>query len=89
MTSRDVLCFAIRAVSFRRANDHFIFGRVRSRLGRKSWMAAARVACAEAHCFGSTFYASKLYQRKAKKQKFVYKLRVTWVGAGCYLLNVD
>ena len=57
MTSGDVPCFAIRAVQFRRANDHFsfgrvrsrlhfIFGRVRSRLGRKSWETAARVACA-------------------------------------------
>ena len=81
--------FAIRAVQFRRANDHFIFGRVRSRLGRKSLVAAARVACAEVHCLGSILYASKLYQRKAVKQTFVYKLRVNWVEAGCYLLNVD
>ena len=66
MTSDDVLCFLIRAVQFRRANDHFIFDRVRSRLGRKSWVGAARVVCAEVHCLGSKFYASKLYQRKAK-----------------------
>ena len=66
MTSGDVPCFAIRAVQFRQANDHFIFGSVRSRLGRKSWETAARMACAEAHCLGSTFFASKLYQRKAK-----------------------
>ena len=48
MTSGDVLCFTIRAVQFRRANDHFSFGRIRSWLGRKSLVAAARVACAEA-----------------------------------------
>ena len=66
MTSGDVPCFAIRAVQFSRANDHLIFGRVRSRLGRKSWVAAAKVTCAEAHCLGSKFYASKLYQRKAE-----------------------
>ena len=35
MTSGNVLCFAIRANQFRRANDHFTFGRVRIRLGRK------------------------------------------------------
>ena len=62
MTSGDVPCFAIRAVQFRRANDYFKFGRVRSRLGRKSWETVTRVACAEAHCLGSKFYASKLYQ---------------------------
>ena len=53
MTLGDVLCFAIRAVQCRRANDHFIFGRVRSRLGKKSWETVAKVACAEAHCLGS------------------------------------
>ena len=53
------------AVRFRQANDHFSFGRVRSRLGRKSWVSAARVACAEA-VWDSKFYASKLYQRNAK-----------------------
>ena len=63
--SGNVLCFAIRAVRFRRANDHFSFGRVRSRLGRKSWVAATRVACAEA-VWDSKFCASKLYHRKAK-----------------------
>ena len=66
MTSGDVLCFAIRAVQFRRANDHFIIGSVKSRLERKSWVAAAIVACAEPHCLGSKFYASKLYKSKAK-----------------------
>ena len=65
MTSDDVPCFAIRVVQFRRANDHFILGRVRSRLRRKL-ETAARVTCAEAHCLSSKFYASKLYQRKAK-----------------------
>ena len=45
MTSGDVPCFAIRAIQFRRANDHFIFGMVRSRFGRKNWETAARVAC--------------------------------------------
>ena len=69
MISGDVLCFAIRAVQFCRANDHFIFDRVRSQLRRKSWVAAARVAGVEAHCLGSKFYASKLYQRKAKQSK--------------------
>ena len=66
MTSGDVPCFAIRAVQFRRANDHFILGRVTNQLGRKSWETAARMACAEAHSLGFKFYASKLYQRKAK-----------------------
>ena len=66
MTSRDVLCFAIRAVQFVERTITSFFGRVRSRLGRKSWVAAARVACAEAQCLGCKFYASKLYQRKAK-----------------------
>ena len=70
ITPGDVPCFAIRAAQFRRANDHFIFGRVRSRLGRKSWETAARIACAEEHCLGSKFYASKLYQREAKKLNF-------------------
>ena len=72
MTSDDVICFAIRAVQFRRANDHFIFGRVRIRLERKL-VAAARVACAEVHCLGSTilsFFSNV-------KQTFVYKWRVT------------
>ena len=72
MTSGDVPSFAIRAVQFRRANDHVIFGRVRSRLGRKSWVAAARVACAEAHCLGSKCYLSKLYERKAKSIELSY-----------------
>ena len=71
MTSGDVLCFAIRAVRFRRANDHFSFGGVRRRLGRKSWVAAARVACAEA-VWDSKLYASKLYQRKTKYIKLSY-----------------
>ena len=66
MTSGDVPCFIIRAVQFRRANDHFIFGRVRSRLGKKSGETAARMVCTESHCLGSKFYVSKLYQRKAK-----------------------
>ena len=66
MTSGDVPCFAIRAVQFRRANDHFIFCRVRSRLRMKSCKTAARMACTEAHCLGSKFYAFKLYQPKAK-----------------------
>ena len=65
MRSGDVLCSQFRAVRFCKANDHFTFDRVRSQLGRKSWAAAARVACAEAHCLDSKFYASKLYQRKA------------------------
>ena len=56
--------FASRAVRFRSANDYFSFGRVRSRLGRKSLVAAARVACAEVHGLDSKLYASKLYQRK-------------------------
>ena len=66
MTSGDVPSFTIRAVQFRRANDNFIFDSVRSRLERKSWVAATRVAGAEAHCLGSKCYASKLYQRKAE-----------------------
>ena len=53
--SGDVRCFAIRAVQFRRVKDHSMFGRVGSRLGRKSWETAARVACAETHCLGSNF----------------------------------
>ena len=47
------------------------FGRVRSRLRRKSCVAAERVACAEA-VWDSKFYASKLDQRKAKKIKLSY-----------------
>ena len=72
MTSDDILCFAIRAVQFRRANDHFIFGRVRSRLGRKNWVVAVRVSCAEAHCLNSKFDASKLYKCKTKLIKLSY-----------------
>ena len=61
MTSDDVLYFLIQVFQFRRAKDHFIFGRVRSRLRRKSWVAAARVACAKVHCLGSKLYPSKFY----------------------------
>ena len=61
----DVPCFAIRAVQFRRANDHVIFGRKEvgweGRIGRQrqEWLALKQ-------CLGSKFYAAKLYQRKAK-----------------------
>ena len=65
MTSGDVPSFTIRAVQFRRANDNFIFDSVRSRLERKSWVVVERLACAET-VWNSKFYASKLYQRKAK-----------------------
>ena len=85
MTSGDVPCFAIRAVQFRQANDHFIFCRVRSRFGRKSWETAARVACAEAHCLGSKLYASKLYQRKAKSFKLSY---INWGCPGLKLVVI-
>ena len=70
MTSGDVLCFAIRPFQFHRANDHFIFGRVRSRLGRKSWETAARVACAEAQCLGSKFMHLSFTNIKQSKLHF-------------------
>ena len=70
MTSGDVLCFTIRAVQFRRANDHIIVGRVRSRLGRKSWETAARVACAEANCLGSKFMHLSFTNVKQSKLNF-------------------
>ena len=66
ITSGNILCSqSERFNSVERTITSF-FGRVRSRLGGKSWVAAARVACAEAHCLGSKFYASKPYQRKAR-----------------------
>ena len=85
MTSGIVACFAIRAVQFRWANDHFIFGRDGSRLGMESWETAARMACAEAHCLGSKFYASKLYQRKAKSFKLSY---INWGWPGLKLVAI-
>ena len=73
MTPSDVPCFAIRAVQFRRANDHFIFGKVRSRLGRKSWETAARLACAEAHCLGSKFCMHLIFT-KVKQSKLNFRI---------------
>ena len=48
--------FAIRAVRFRSANDHFGVCRTRSRIGKGELsVVAARVACAKAHYFGLNF----------------------------------
>ena len=68
ITSGDVVCSQSRQFnSVERTITSFLVGlELRSRLGRKSWVAATRVACAKAHYVVSKFYASKLYQRKAK-----------------------
>ena len=59
LISAHALPWFIQAVQFRQSNDHFISGRVRSWLGRKSWETAARMVCAEAPCLGLNMLQSK------------------------------